>query len=488
MIRFSPISLPSINACILNLAEYVNANITVNNINSQGPQLIAIQQTLLNMLTFIEAYYVQLVMSQEVTLLDVIDLNHVGLTPTQITLVNNRITAIDYLNNTLYTQPFWLNFNVANISNALPALPEFTVPVGFLNVDLLTYYITFNGEVPPVGISVNNFVVNAEAAATAWAVILNYLTNNAPVYQTVSYDPTNRMYQSSQDTINLFNNFLNTINFALYPNLNWTTAWNTLIALPSILRVASLLMNDASTLLYQAINTFKYLLLILLQQTNILITSFGLNQIPSFPAMAKIRQGESLMDFANRTTGNYENWATIANINGLLPPYVGIVRAPNIATPGTNLYLQPITGSTAPLANYISSFLGTDINLGAVDSQLELWFGDFQLITGVPNYQQALNRRVLTPVGSLLYHSQYGSLLPSKIGTVQALFEVPFLAAYLKSALLADPRTGSVNNLQTIPLNNSQVALTAVVTPQGESASTQFNLVLTRNTGGSSNS
>jgi hypothetical protein len=545
---FIPASVPSMQGMLLSMAEYVSGTITTSSANNQEYILQAIQQTLMNALHIIDAYQIQSLMQQEYSLL----INIIPILPnlsiSDQNLINARIASFNLLTETIYATPtgspypisFSLDLNQLN--NGLPALP---------NIDLTSYFVTFNYEVPPVGLLSNyiinsvgldfggtfitlttplteipangtlvvditttantlfisnnsttsklylenvanfsvgstihifDFTVYSDAMVNAWLDALNYLSTSGTLQQLSAYGPTERMYYCSLDT----SNFISNVTFA--PNLtstaDLTQLWNSLVALPTLLRVSSLLYNDPSSQLSQSINCIKYTIINLIIETNIVLASFTAPNNLQQPLTGILKVNESLMDFAARTTGNFSNWEAIATANNLTPPYVGIVSVPGIAIPGQKLFLPPFT-INSPIANYNDAFLGTDINIGPPYSELLVWTGDFSLITGVDNYSEALARRVLTPVGSLIYHTSYGSLLPAQIGGISTFNEAILLSSYLKSALLSDTRTQTVNQITAYPVKFGQIVMTASVTPYGSASQVPFNLVIIPQGGGS---
>ena len=176
------------------------------------------------------------------------------------------------------------------------------------------------------------------------------------------------------------------------------------------------------------------------------------------------------MDVAARTTGNYEDWTTIAALNGLVPPYVGQNSAPGIAGWGTQLVLPTPgvqTSSTGAIPSYNDNFLGIDLYTGPINGSMPTWQGDFQTINGYNNLAWALGRRIQTTQGNLIYHPDYGSRIPPQVGQVQTNQTAGHIAAYGKSAILSDPRVASVPQATAQLQANGKVAFRANVQPSG---------------------
>ena len=465
---FSSSAIPTIEEALLAMAEYITTTITPTTISGQEYILQAIQQTLLNMIHIIDAGQIQTLMAQEYSLITRIPVGAMGLSTSDQTLVNNRLASFNSLVNNIYPLPTWIPFTVSNLGQGQPALQFY---------DLISYYMQFNAETPPVGLTYANFNTNASAMANAWNNVVTFLATNGTAYQVTAYDPCDRMYFCSLDTAN----FVTNMTFATNTALPISQAWNSLIALPSLLRVSSLLFNDPSSQTSQSINVLKFLIFSLLFQTNALLTSFNVPSNIVQPAASALRSNESLMDFAARTTGDYSNWVIIAQANSLLPPYIGTVPGPNVATPGQQLYLPPYSNTNLPVSDYATAYLGTDWDFGlpgANNNTLIVWFGDFSLISGTNNLLGALYRRILTPLGSLIYHQLYGSQIPAQAGNITTVSEATLLSSFLRTCLLSDPRIQSVNQITAYPVNFGQIVLTANVTPFGSNTVIPLNLVL----------
>ena len=472
-------SIPSIQQLLLDMAQYVTTNITSTSVLSQQAILQAIQQTLFNIIDILNAYQLQNLAEQEyATLVNVTGIFQF-LSAQDQALITARLNSVSSLINTIYPLPLILVANVNNLGNGQPALQGY---------DLTSYFVNFGGpnnpfigEVPPVGLTSSNFISNAQNMANAWLDALNYLNTTTNQFQLTSYNPVDRMYNCSQDTFDLISNYNTSLPNLLLDNdltsTQLTQVWNSVVALPSILRVLGLLYNNPSIAEYQTINALKYIIFNLIYLTNAVLASFTVpNNLPQ-PAAATIRMNESLMDFANRTIGDFSNWEIIAAANNLQPPYTGTIPAIGIATPGTNLFLPPYS-STVPISNYTEAYLGTDINIGLPGTTLSTWTGDFSLISGIDNYVGALVRRVLTPLGSLIYHNTYGSPLPQEVGAISTAAEAMLSAGYLKTALSQDPRTAQVNNISAYPIAFGEILLAAQVTPFGSNAAIPLNLVV----------
>lgn len=543
MQQFSPSSILSVQELLLNLAEFITANVDVSTIDNQLSLMQAIRSTLLNLLHTINGYNIQTALVQELGLLQRINIGAIaGLSIIDQTLIINRIHAVQAFSNQVYPINLWLTVNLNNLNLGQSAIPNFDLTARLIgnSKDIID-----PTETPPASLNITNLTSLANEEANAWLQVLQYLATNSPPFQATSYDSADRMYECSSSIASLstcsvvndntltwqntgltahnqastpdwipsinydvgdlvtptikntgsftFQALVNGIsgsygnepvwpqstNLVLNPTINTTILWNALIAYPTMLQVASILTNDVSIKTSQATNATKFLIIQMLEQVNAIIASFGVAVNIPKPSLATVLDNETLLDFAARTLGDYTQWQAIAQLNGLIPPYIGTVKSIGIAIPGQSLYLPTSsTLSTQQNLDYQTTFLGTDINLGPIGTALETWMGDFDTINGYPNYLYALARRVLTPLGSLIFHKIYGSLIPQSIGSVSTSSEASLLSAYLKKALLSDARTQSVPQIIATPYSFGQILMAALVVPAGINNTLPFNLVI----------
>ncbi len=158
-------------------------------------------------------------------------------------------------------------------------------------------------------------------------------------------------------------------------------------------------------------------------------------------------------------------------------------RDRSLAAPGDNLFLPNLSAtknSNIP-PDYNLNVLGADLYFGRFGGDMPNWTGDFALTAGINNYMYALERRILTPRGSLYFHPEYGSLIPPLIGRIATGATYAAIQRYLQSDLLSDPRTQSVSGARVLNFQaaTAAIAVEADVTPYGLSGnSSNINLVL----------
>lgn len=245
--------------------------------------------------------------------------------------------------------------------------------------------------------------------------------------------------------------------------------WSTTVALPTLLLDAASLNAVPSSLLSQQISVIRYVLMGQVLNLAQLLLSFRSKNVAQ-PSTGTLRNTESLMDFAARTTGNFENWANIAALNDVGPPYPGATNSA-LALQGKQLFTAGIPAGTNTQATYAANVLGTDYDFGPINGAQPQWLGDISLITGYLNFARSIGRRLQTPLNSLIYHNGYGCSIPGEIGAIQSTDEAAKLTEYGKSAILGDPRTGSILSASTTVAPGFSANFQAVLTPVGPGAS-----------------
>jgi hypothetical protein len=178
--------------------------------------------------------------------------------------------------------------------------------------------------------------------------------------------------------------------------------------------------------------------------------------------------GDTLQKIAYRELNDASQWPLLIAYNQLVYPF--ITDIPELAVPGVILtgaqILVPaavavIESQTDP-ALVFEIDLALDVNGGlTVDGS-----GDFACVSGNANLSQALNGRVITDNGELLFHSEYGNLVRQLLGALNGPNAALLAGEYVTGAVLADPRVSAVRSaLVTIAGDQTQVAveLTPVV-------------------------
>lgn len=346
---------------------------------------------------------------------------------------------------------------VKTLSGGQPAIPD---------PKYLEWAAGFTGENPPVGFESTVLSLNAFNMWIAWADVANAVRILQGNYTTQDYDMAARMFRACGLVLG---NMLEQASpqVPVVPPIP-TALWNSTIAVPALLLDASMLSSAPSTLSEQQAATIRYVLGVGMAALAQFLLSLRRPQSQR-PNLATVRQNDSLMDVAARSTGNFEQWASIAAANALVPPYPG---PSNPALVGKSL-LVPQGGALpppGPTPTYAANVLGTDFDFGPINGNMPAWNGDYQLISGYLNFARAIGRRIQTTLASLAYHTDYGSRIPPEVGAVQDESESAKLAQYGIYAIQSDPRTGNIANATASTRPGFLATFQALVTPIGPNA------------------
>jgi len=385
----------------------------------------------------------------------------VKLDPIDATFVSNRIDGL--LNFTSDLSALSINparYNLANMQNGESAV---SFP------DFIQYFMTNTWETPPVGLTSSNFLQESQNEATAWNNFLGALEGQSVPFTSFQYEAVNVM----ADITNSLANDLTILTISPEADLN--LAWNQVVFLESAWRFFLLFTSDPTNDFMQSFQMAAFRMDSFIQSIEALILSVRQN-FQSQLLTGTVFSNDTLMSFANRNLQDYSQWTNVAVQNNLLPPYIGNVQGNNVTTPGSSLVLPSALGNatvgspqaTFPIQNYELDYLGTDWYMGnPEDTDLPPWRGDIGIIFGYNNYSMALGRRLVTPLGSLYYEPDYGSRIPGELGEIQAFISTGLLQAQAESAILADPRTASINNSSVFLNEAMQIAYQGTAIPNG---------------------
>lgn len=180
-----------------------------------------------------------------------------------------------------------------------------------------------------------------------------------------------------------------------------------------------------------------------------------------------ISYGETLHSIAQNLLGNSERWIEIAELNGLEFPFISEEDTgnPKVKTIGDTLII-PIDedlkriSELAGVEEVYDEVFGKDISLfsnefisleggeGALGSNE---YGDLKTVTGLSNLRQALIIKFSTPIGSLLYHPNFGTKLYEITGKKLTFETVHLIKLEAERTARSDERVEDVKvNVTTV--------------------------------------
>lgn len=183
-------------------------------------------------------------------------------------------------------------------------------------------------------------------------------------------------------------------------------------------------------------------------------------------------RGDTLQSIALRELGNAGDWAQLAWLNELLPPYLtdnpDQVRAGVLVT-GSTIRVPAPTAQVDASVSPEEVFL-TDISL--VNGKLQFNNGDIALVSGRENLKQAISNRIVTDHGDLIYHGNYGANLGRLKGSLNGPSRAMVAASYVEDALANENRIQAINSIKATPQGDRLDIVGEVVPITGAALST----------------
>jgi nucleoid-associated protein YgaU/phage baseplate assembly protein W len=465
---------------VLSVLDYAENNLSPTASPSTQQIFVAsICQTFRDARDCFDAYLYATAWAQEYELLAPILTFNLGLSAGNLSFVTNRIDAFQAAANAV-SLIYPTSFNsTSGLITGVPVIPS---------PSLIEFLMQWNFETPSAALLASSptnypaqFASDAQAQATAWQNCVAALAANG-VGTGSTYDAAQRQASVSQESATAA--LAITVSTASNP----TTTWNLLISMTCLCRIGSVYAADPTTEGGQQLNIARYVTMQSADTFNTLLVQLR-QYIPEAVLTTILRNGDTLVSLAARELGNFELWPQIAALNGLIPPYIlplGSAPMAGFAVPGQQIFLPSTTSTiTQPIGTqvptYENNYLGVDFYLGPLSQvDMNVWTGDFNLISGYNNLSTALTRRILTTLGMLIFHPQYGSRIPPEVGAVLTSTVAGYLNAYAQSAILTDPRVNQVSAISTtVNSPNGAIQITATAIPNGAgSSSVTLNEVL----------
>lgn len=176
---------------------------------------------------------------------------------------------------------------------------------------------------------------------------------------------------------------------------------------------------------------------------------------------AAVQHGDTLQRVALRELGDASRWIELLVLNDLRAPYLAEEGAPGVLAYGDWIKV-PAPGSSVSASLNTGDVLGTDLVL--TRGRLSAVEGDLALVSGVPNFAQALSFRVTVEKRELGFHPEYGCWVRSLLGDIGGAPSARLAAFYVKSALEEDPRVQTVESCSA-QLDGDRVRVQATVIP-----------------------
>jgi phage baseplate assembly protein W len=163
---------------------------------------------------------------------------------------------------------------------------------------------------------------------------------------------------------------------------------------------------------------------------------------------ATVNFNDTLQKIAYRELDDASRWVELISYNKLVPPFIvndEADRVPGVLVAGDQL-LVPAPSPAADTTINPDEVFQVDMALTSRGMLKIGEDGDFEVVGGSANLQQALKNAIETDRGELLFHSRYGSRMRQLIGKVNGPTAALLAAQYARSAAEDDPRISRIRS------------------------------------------
>lgn len=170
-----------------------------------------------------------------------------------------------------------------------------------------------------------------------------------------------------------------------------------------------------------------------------------------------IKAGDTLQMIAQVQLGDASLWMSIATLNNLTYPYISSTVGTGVVTPGDDILIP----STSTSTQQDQTTFGTDLYLSTDNFNITSGNGgdfgvgldgDYTLAVEMDALTQDVTHRLMTPVGTLPYHPEYGSRLTTYVGAKKDENWKTKAQLDISSTLKSDPRITDVTDISVVDI------------------------------------
>jgi phage baseplate assembly protein W len=178
------------------------------------------------------------------------------------------------------------------------------------------------------------------------------------------------------------------------------------------------------------------------------------------------RRGDTLQVIAFRELGDATQWPLLIAYNKLVYPFITDdpdLVAPGVLLTGAQILVPapvPVISSTTDPTKVFEIDIALDAN-GLLQADAN---GDLAVVAGVDNLAQALENRVETDNGELIWHPEYGTLVRQLLGAMNGPNAGLLAAQYDTAAVKLDPRVQDVDQ-SVVNISGDQADIQMEVIP-----------------------
>jgi phage baseplate assembly protein W len=174
--------------------------------------------------------------------------------------------------------------------------------------------------------------------------------------------------------------------------------------------------------------------------------------------------GDTLQRIAAREMNDASQWSTLAHLNELVPPY--FIEPDQPATAGLLRYgdMLMVPAASASIGGVTDPDLVFEKDCALTAGLLTSENGDFVVVGGRANLRQALQHRIRTDQGELIFHPEYRCLVHRLIGAMNGPTAGLLAGEYVKAALLRDSRIQEVTQVD-VQITGDTISVLAEAVP-----------------------
>lgn len=186
--------------------------------------------------------------------------------------------------------------------------------------------------------------------------------------------------------------------------------------------------------------------------------------------------GDTIERIALRELGDASQWYTLVWLNGLREPWItnnADEQSTTVLLAGQDKIRVPSGAVASSAIADQTDIFGTDIAMSGGQIQFGI-SGDLATVSGADNLLQALDNRMQSALGDLVYHPAYGNGLPVMIGKGGTTESAELCGVFVGRCISGDARIDSVQSI-TVTLSGGTAAVTGAFVAKGGKAMTTGN-------------
>jgi phage baseplate assembly protein W len=167
---------------------------------------------------------------------------------------------------------------------------------------------------------------------------------------------------------------------------------------------------------------------------------------------ARTHHGDTLQTIAFRELGDANEWARLLWLNDLVPPFITddeALAGDRVLLTGQQIKIPSTVAESSEGDSEATNVLLTDCQLRNGRLTVDPETGDFAVVSGRENLKQAINHRIRTDPGELIYHPEYGCKIQRRKGSKNTAVAVLIGRMDVQDALEQEPRLRRINKITT---------------------------------------